>query len=220
MTNLPWQKGTSGGTAEGLSNRCTNGSSEASRKHLNRVPIYATGMPVHLISATASASRSSLPMLNGHREKPTLSASEPTTAISNLQTLMAPRPSTLSVRSPLRFVLGNFFLAVFLISLVISTTFFAVAWFTVFRDARSMNHQVVSNVTGVSLHLHYNEWTSLTTVVTVGVDTRPCHSTRSRCICIIHFMESRRLWFEHHSSESVLGRRSRPRSLRAIQQDT
>lgn len=68
-----------------------------------------------------------------------------------------------------------------------------------------MKHQMLSDVTGVSLRLHHNEWTLLTTVVVVGGDTRPCYSTRSRCTRIVHFMESCRLWFERHFSESALG---------------
>jgi hypothetical protein len=60
-------------------------------------------------------------------------------------------PCTLSIWPPVDFVLGNFFLATFLISLVILIVSFIVTWFTVLRDARSMNDRVLSNATGVSL---------------------------------------------------------------------
>ena len=59
------------------------------------------------------------------------------------------------VRSPtpplVHFVLGNFALAMLLISLIIFVVFFVVAWLTVLRDARSMRDQVLSNATGVSI---------------------------------------------------------------------
>ena len=92
---------------------------------------------------------------------------------------MTPRSSALSTRSPVHFVLGNFFFAMFLISLVISVIFFAVAWFTVLRDAWSMDHPVPYNGTGVSQSLYHSGWTLLMTVVNVaaGVDTRPQPST-------------------------------------------
>lgn len=61
-----------------------------------------------------------------------------------------PGPSAFPVQSPVHFVLGNFFFATSLISLTIFTTFLVVTWFTVLRDARSMNHPAFSNATGVS----------------------------------------------------------------------
>ena len=62
-----------------------------------------------------------------------------------------PRPSAISTQSPVHFVLGNFFLAVLLITLIIFTFFFAVTWFTVFQDARSITNRILSNgATGVS----------------------------------------------------------------------
>ena len=70
-----------------------------------------------------------------------------------------PRFSVLSPRSLVRFVLGNIFVAMFLISLTIFIIFFAVNWF-ILRDVRSMNVnlQVFSNSTGVSLCLYHSEW--------------------------------------------------------------
>jgi len=53
----------------------------------------------------------------------------------------------------IHFVLGNFFFATFLISLIISIIFFAVTWFTIFHDARLMRDQALSNANGVS-HKH------------------------------------------------------------------
>ena len=55
--------------------------------------------------------------------------------------------------SLIHFVLGNFFLAMFSISLVLSIAFFAVAWFTVLRDTRLMKDQVFHDVNGVSLYV-------------------------------------------------------------------
>ena len=52
---------------------------------------------------------------------------------------------------PVHFVLGNFFIATFSISLIIFLIFFTVTWFAVLQDARSMNDRVLSNVSGVSL---------------------------------------------------------------------
>ena len=69
-----------------------------------------------------------------------------------------PRSSTLPTQSPLYFLLGNFFFAMSLISLILSAIFFAVAWFTVVRDARSMNDRMLSNATGVSLCSCHNKW--------------------------------------------------------------
>lgn len=51
------------------------------------------------------------------------------------------------------FVLGSFVLAMFLISLIVSIVFIAVVWLTVLWDARSIQDQVPSNATGVSLSL-------------------------------------------------------------------
>ena len=55
--------------------------------------------------------------------------------------------------SLIHFVLGNFVLAMFLISLIILIVSFALTWFTVLRDARLMRDQVLSNATGVSISL-------------------------------------------------------------------
>ena len=86
---------------------------------------------------------------------------------------MIPHLSVLSPRSLVRFVLGNIFVAMFLISLIIFVIFFAVNWF-ILRDVRSMgvNLQVFSNSTGVSLCLYYNEWVTLMTIVATGINTR------------------------------------------------
>ena len=80
------------------------------------------------------------------------------------------RPSTTPTRSPVHFVLGNFFFAMFSISLIIFS-FFAVTWLAVLQDVRSMNDRMFSNVTGVRLCLYRNDWTSLTTVIVVDMDT-------------------------------------------------
>ena len=109
-----------------------------------------------------------------------------------------PRPSVLSTQSPVHLVLGNFFFATSSISLIVFTIFFAVTWFTVLQDARSMNDWVLSNVTGVSLCLYHDERVSLMTDVAVGVDTRPQPSTGPRCMRTIYFMETRCLWCGHH----------------------
>ena len=63
----------------------------------------------------------------------------------------APSRALSSIRSPVDLVLGNFFLATLLISLIIFIVSFIVTWFTVLRDARSMNGLALSNATGVSL---------------------------------------------------------------------
>ena len=68
-----------------------------------------------------------------------------------------PHPPILSARSPVHFVLDNFFFATSLISLTIFIIFFIATWFTVLQDARSMNDRVLSNATGVSLCLYPNE---------------------------------------------------------------
>ena len=81
-----------------------------------------------------------------------------------------PRPPALSIRSPARFMLGNFFIAMVLISLIIFIIFFAVTRFTL-RDAQPMDFRVFSNSTGVSLCLYHDEWMSLITAV-IAVDTR------------------------------------------------
>ena len=60
---------------------------------------------------------------------------------------------TLSIRSPVDFVLGNFFLATFLISLIILIASFIVTWFTVLQDARFVNDRALLNATGVRLCL-------------------------------------------------------------------
>jgi len=96
------------------------------------------------------------------------------------------------------FVLGNFAIAMSLISFVVLTVFFAMTWLTVFRDARSMIDQVLSNATGVRLSLYFNRCALLTVVAAVGIDTRPRPSTGSRCIRIIHFMGDPRLRCAHY----------------------
>ena len=107
-------------------------------------------------------------------------------------------PPTLSTRSPVHFVLGNFFFATASISLIIIIIFLGVTWFTVLHDTRSVNDWVLSNVTGVSMRVHYNEQPSLMTAAEVGVDNRPWSSTGPRHKCIIHFMEGCRLQYERH----------------------
>ena len=116
---------------------------------------------------------------------------------------MAHPPSAFSTRSPVQFVLGNFFLAMFLISLIILLLFSTVTWFTVLQDAGSMSD--LSNATGVSLRSCHNEWTLLIATVEAVIDTRPQQSTGSRRMCIIRFMEGRRLRYGHKFRGSALG---------------
>jgi len=111
---------------------------------------------------------------------------------------MPPTPSLV------HFVLGNFAIAMSLISLIIFTVFFVVTWLNVLRDARSMIDQVRFNVTGVRLSLCFNRCTLLTTVVAVGINTRPRPSTGSRCIRIIHFVDGRCLQCPHYPWGSIL----------------
>jgi len=99
--------------------------------------------------------------------------------------------------SLIHFVLGNFVISMSLISLIISTVFFAVTWLTVLRDARSMKDQVLSNTTGVSLSPCFNGYVLLTVAVMVGINTRPRHPTGSRGMRIIHFVDRRRLQCTH-----------------------
>jgi len=91
---------------------------------------------------------------NSHSRKPRdrvcLSPAGTPKSSGGLRTLV-PTPSLVHL------VLGNFPFAVSLISLIISIVFFAVAWLTVLRDARLMRGRVLSNATGVSLSLYFNE---------------------------------------------------------------
>jgi len=100
-------------------------------------------------------------------------------------------------------VLGNFAIAMSLISFIVFTVFFAMTWLTVLRGARSMIDQALSNATGVRLSLYFNRYALLTVVAAVGIDTRPRPSTRSRCIRIIHFMGDRRLRCAHYPWGSI-----------------
>jgi len=113
-------------------------------------------------------------------------------------------------------VLGNFAFAVFLISLAILIVFSAATWLTVLRDARSMRDQVLSNVTGVSLPLCFNGCVLLTAAVALGINTRPHYPTRSRCICVVHFVEGRRLQCAHYPQGSIPILCSRSRELQAV----
>ena len=132
-----------------------------------------------------------------------------------------PRPSTpVPGRSPVHFVLGNFLLAISSISFTIFTIFFTVIWFTVLQDARSVSHRDFSNVTGVSPCSYRNNLAFLMTVVVAGVDTRSQPPTGPRYMCIIHFVGGRHLRCVRHFWGSVLGRCSRPRTLRAVRQGT
>jgi len=99
-----------------------------------------------------------------------------------------PRPSALYTRPSIQSVLGNFFIAVSLISLIISLVFLAVTRL-ILRDARSTNLRVFSNTTGVNLYLYHDERTSLITVVIV-INNRRQPSTGSGGIRIVHLMES------------------------------
>jgi len=134
------------------------------------------------------------PMSNNHPADASVDEGEVNTA---------PHPSAFSTRSPVQFVLGNFFLAIFLISLIVLLLFSTVTWFTVLQDARSMSD--LSDATGVSLGSCHNEWTLLMAAVEAVIDTRPWPPTGPRCMCIIRFMEGRRLWCGHEFRESALG---------------
>ena len=107
--------------------------------------------------------------------------------------------------SLIHFVLGNFFLAMFSISLILSITFFAVAWFTVLRNTRLMKDQVLHDVNGVSLYICYNKWVLTTAVIVVGFSTWPWPSTRPGCMRIVHFMEGYGLWCAHRFPGWTLG---------------
>ena len=124
--------------------------------------------------------------------------------------IMPPTPSLVY------FVLGNFALAMLLISLIILIPSFAVAWLTVFRDARSMSDQVLSNATGVSLSPYFNEHPLLTVVVTIGINTWPRSSAEPRCIRVIHFMDGPRLRSAHRLWDSTLELCPYPYGLQAI----
>ena len=65
---------------------------------------------------------------------------------------MTPHPSTVYTQSPIHFVLTNFFIAMFLISLVIFVIFFAVTWL-ILRDARMVDLRMFSNSTGPGVSL-------------------------------------------------------------------
>jgi len=99
--------------------------------------------------------------------------------------------------SLVHFVLGNFILAMFLISLIIFIVFFAVTWLTVLRDARLMKDQVLSNATGVSISL-LQRCALLTVIVVVGISARPHPPTKPRYIFVVHFMDSPCLRSAHH----------------------
>jgi len=88
-----------------------------------------------------------------------------------------------------QFVLGSFFFAMFLISLITFIVFFAVTWFTVCWDARLMKDQAFSNANGVSLHTYFTNLVLLTVAVAAGINTRPQPSTGSRCMHVIHFVD-------------------------------
>jgi len=117
---------------------------------------------------------------------------------------------------PTNSVPGNPPFALFLISLAILIVFFAATWLTVLRDARSMRDQVLSKVTGVSLPLCFNGCVLLTAAAVLGINTRPHHPTRSRCICIVRFVEGRRLRCTHYSRGSTPILCSRSRKLQAV----
>ena len=119
--------------------------------------------------------------------------------------------STLYTRSSIYLVLGNFFIAMFLISVIIFLIFLTVNWF-ILQDTRSLNHRVFSNSTGVSLCLYHNEWMSSMTVVMLVINTRRQPSTGSRGIHVVHFVEDAGLRCGQNSRRSVLGR-SYPRPL-------
>lgn len=176
-------------------------------------------LPLTSIAPAASSSILTPSDMDGSKNDETMSPAPHTILIGhsenprNSSIDMTPRPSAFYARSHIRFVLGNFFVAMFLISLVILIIFFAVAWF-ILRDTRSMNLQVFSNSTGVSLYLHHKQMLLMTRRCYVAIvsNHRRQPSTGSSGIRIIHFMESHRLRRGHNLWGSVLGR-SYPRPL-------
>lgn len=104
----------------------------------------------HLEKPMAGDHSLGTPIKSGNRSVDGTSVEEEINGIS--------RPSTISTQSPIHFVLGNFVFAVLSITLIIFTFFFAVTWFTVFRDARSTTDRILSNsATGVSTCLDHIE---------------------------------------------------------------
>ena len=106
------------------------------------------------------------------------------------------------VRSPtpslVHFVLGNFAFAMFLISLTIFIVFFAVAWLTILRDARSIGDQVLSNATGVSISLLQRVCFTNGHRRAAGINARPRPPTGPRCIRVIHFVDGPYLRSTHY----------------------
>ena len=62
--------------------------------------------------------------------------------------------TTPRTQSLIHFVLGNFFFAMFSISLTLSIIFFAATWFTVLRDRWFIKGQANPDPNAVSLHIH------------------------------------------------------------------
>ena len=121
---------------------------------------------------TTSAGHSVKPVGHTHRPGTPESDRRPADTPADEDEITQPRHSSLSAQSLVHSVLGNFFFARSLISLIIFIAFFTVTWFTVLQDARSMNDGIFFNTTGVSLCLCRDEWTLLMTVATAGIDTR------------------------------------------------
>ena len=67
--------------------------------------------------------------------------------------------TTPPTQSLIHFVLGNFFFAMFSISLTLSIIFFAATWFTVLRNGRLMKDQAHPDPNAVSLHIHVYQHT-------------------------------------------------------------
>jgi len=162
-------------------------------------PAVPSIAPEDLLSTPAAHDRTDVlsPALpTDHSMKPGHSIPlSPADACADEDEVNAMLPTTSFIHS----VLGNFAFAVFLISLAIFIVFFTATWLTVLQDARSMRDQVLSNMTGVSLPLCFNGCVCvLLTAAALGINTRPYHPTRSRCICVVHFMEGCILWCTHY----------------------
>jgi len=116
-----------------------------------------------------------------------------------------PYSRALSVNS----VTEGSFPATFLVTLLTLFAFLLMTWFTVLRDARSTNNQVLSttNTTVVSLYLYHNRETLFTILVIIVVDTRAQPQVGSGRPHRINFVGNFRLRGFPHVTGSSLRRR-------------
>lgn len=130
----------------------------------------------------------------------------------NETNMMPSTPSTIYSR------LGNFVFAILLISFILFSIFVVVICSTALRDARSIEDQVLSNATGVSLSLSFNRCALLTVVVAVDINTRQWPSTKPQFTRVIRFMDGPCLRCAHYLRGFILGLFPRPCGLRTVQQ--